>query len=110
MEDNWFRLSVVLSLLAASDCKTNEDFSEKAASFVTVTGSELLGNSNRYSSVKRRQTYYKPSEKKIIFSRVFRCQLCAHSRDEETEKHQRGSGIPPRSHRQGLRNNLPESS
>lgn len=48
MKDKWLRLSVVLSLLAASACKTNEDFSEKTASFVAVTGSELFGNSNSF--------------------------------------------------------------
>lgn len=48
MEDNWFRLCVVLSLLTASDSKTNEGSSEKASLFVTATGSELLDNSNSF--------------------------------------------------------------
>ena len=48
MEDNYFRPYVVLSLLAASASKANEDGSQKAALFVTVTGSELLDNSNSF--------------------------------------------------------------
>jgi len=48
MEVNCFRPYVVLSLLAASASKTNEDGSEKAALFVTVSGSELLDNSNSF--------------------------------------------------------------